>query len=86
MGSVLENLDSLIQMPSGCGEQNMIHFVPNIVIMRYLNATNRTTDEISKKAIRYMELGYQRELSYMRHDNSFSAFGNKVATVTNSSL
>ncbi len=77
MGSVLDNLENLLRVPSGCGEQNMINFVPNIVIMRYLNATNRLTEDISKKVTRYLELGYQREMSYMRYDDSFSAFGNE---------
>lgn len=57
MGPVLENIDKLIQMPFGCGEQNMLNFVPNIVISRYLNATNRMTKDLQSKTKQYMELG-----------------------------
>lgn len=76
LGATLNNLEMLIQMPNGCGEQNMLNFVPNIVILRYLQATNKLTDAIRTKIVSFTELGYQRELEYFRIDGSFSAFGN----------
>ncbi|XP_053673860.1 thioester-containing protein 1 allele R1-like [Anopheles nili] len=75
MGSTIQNLDSLIRMPYGCGEQNMLNFVPNIVVLDYLKATNKLTTNIEAKAKKFMEAGYQRELSYKHLDGSFSAFG-----------
>lgn len=75
LGSTLNNLEKLIQMPYGCGEQNMLNFVPNIVVLRYLEASNKLTEPIRSKTVRYTELGYQRELEYIRSDGSFSAFG-----------
>nr|BAR45594.1 thioester-containing protein 1 [Niponia nodulosa] len=76
MGPTVNNLDKLIKMPYGCGEQNMVNFVPNIAVADYLNTTNQFTDKLKNKAIKYMEAGYQRELTYKRSDGSFSAFGN----------
>uniref|UniRef100_A0A915D6N5 Uncharacterized protein n=1 Tax=Ditylenchus dipsaci TaxID=166011 RepID=A0A915D6N5_9BILA len=75
MGPVLANVEGLVQMPFGCGEQNMVTFVPNIVVMRYLKATRRANQILEAKAIKHMEAGYQRQLTYRRSDNSFSAFG-----------
>uniref|UniRef100_A0A8W7PEI2 TEP1-F n=1 Tax=Anopheles coluzzii TaxID=1518534 RepID=A0A8W7PEI2_ANOCL len=75
LGSSIENLDSLIRMPFGCGEQNMLNFVPCIVVLDYLKACKRLTVEIESKAKRCMEIGYQRELTYKHQDGSFSAFG-----------
>ncbi|XP_042884512.1 alpha-1-inhibitor 3-like isoform X2 [Penaeus japonicus] len=72
----LENLGSLIRMPYGCGEQNMINFAPNIYIMQYLKATNQGTPESTEKLLRFMRTGYQRELLYRRSNGSYSAFGN----------
>ena len=40
-GPSLENLDSLIKMPYGCGEQNMLRFAPNVFAAVYMKATNR---------------------------------------------
>uniref|UniRef100_A0A4D5R9R7 TEP1-F n=1 Tax=Scolopendra viridis TaxID=118503 RepID=A0A4D5R9R7_SCOVI len=76
MGTTVNNLDKLLRMPYGCGEQNMLNFVPNIAITDYLTGTNQLTPDIKEKAIRFMESGYQRQLTYKRTDNSFSAFGN----------
>ena len=71
----LEGLENLLQMPFGCGEQNMILFAPNIYVARYLEATGQTKPEVSAKAEFLMTTGYQRQLTYRRDDGSFSAFG-----------
>nr|XP_045622212.1 murinoglobulin-1-like [Procambarus clarkii] len=76
----LENLGHLIRMPYGCGEQNMINFVPNIFIMQYLKASRQATPESTAKLLSFMKTGYQRELLYLRYDGSFSAFGNADAS------
>ncbi|XP_047484789.1 alpha-2-macroglobulin-like isoform X4 [Penaeus chinensis] len=80
LGPTLENLGSLVKMPYGCGEQNMLNFAPNIFILQYLDASNQTTPAIAKKAVDYMQKGYQRELRYRHDDGSFSAFGNSDAS------
>ncbi|XP_049917736.1 CD109 antigen-like [Epinephelus moara] len=71
----IRNLDSLVQMPLGCGEQNMIHFAPSIYVLQYLDKSVQDNKEIRSKALGYMMEGYQRQLSYQREDGSFSAFG-----------
>jgi len=62
-------------MPYGCGEQNMLNFVPNIIVLDYLTNANRLTPERESKIKGFMEAGYQGELTYKRDDGSFSAFG-----------
>ena len=57
MGSSLENVDNLLAMPSGCGEQNMLKFAPNIFIMNYLRNTKQVNDEIKSKALNFMRTG-----------------------------
>lgn len=75
LGPTVKNLDKLIRLPTGCGEQNMLNFVPNIVVLDYLKKTNQLNKELEAKSIKYMETGYQRELNYKHPDGSFSAFG-----------
>ncbi|XP_035289157.1 alpha-2-macroglobulin-like [Anguilla anguilla] len=77
MGRALKNLDRLLAMPFGCGEQNMVLFAPNIYILRYLESTEQLTPEIKSKAITFLESGYQRELNYKHNDGSYSAFGQR---------
>ena len=57
MGSVLANLDSILQMPTGCGEQNMIKFAPNIYVLQYLTGTNQLTKAIEDKALNFLRIG-----------------------------
>jgi CD109 antigen len=71
----IEGLEGLIQMPFGCGEQNMIVFAPDVYITKYLQESGQLKPEIMAKAEKLMITGYQRELTYRRSDGSFSAFG-----------
>jgi len=71
----IEGLEELIQMPFGCGEQNMILLAPDIYITKYLQESGQVKPEIMAKAEKLMITGYQRELTYRRSDGSFSAFG-----------
>ncbi|GAA6085348.1 alpha-2-macroglobulin-like protein 1 [Tachysurus ichikawai] len=75
MGRALQNLASLLAMPYGCGEQNMLLFAPNIFILQYLESTNQLTPQIKSTAQTYLVTGYQRELTYKHTDGSYSAFG-----------
>ncbi|MFC2026900.1 alpha-2-macroglobulin family protein [Chloroflexota bacterium] len=75
----MEGLEGLIQMPFGCGEQNMIVFAPDVYITKYLKESGQLKPEIMAKAEKLMITGYQRELTYRRSDGSFSAFGQSDA-------
>ncbi|KAM6959236.1 alpha-2-macroglobulin-like protein 1 [Aplochiton taeniatus] len=75
MGRAIENLDKLLAMPSGCGEQNMLGFAPDVYILNYLLSSGQLTKATLDKATLFQEGGYQRELNYKLEDGSFSAFG-----------
>jgi len=57
MGRAMKNLDKLLAMPYGCGEQNMLLFAPNIFILNYLKSTEQLTKDIQDKATRFLESG-----------------------------
>ncbi|NWS75318.1 A2MG protein, partial [Crotophaga sulcirostris] len=75
MGTAMQNLHQLLQMPFGCGEQNMVLFAPNIYVLDYLNKTGQLTEVVKSKAIGYLVSGYQRQLNYKHPDGSYSTFG-----------
>lgn len=60
MGRALKNLDQLLRMPSGCGEQNMIVLAPNIYILRYLEVTAQLTTAIRATATGYLQSGMEK--------------------------
>ena len=57
MGQYISGLSNLLQMPYGCGEQNMITFVPNIFVIKYLTAIDNLKTEDENKAKGYMLAG-----------------------------
>nr|XP_022294874.1 CD109 antigen-like [Crassostrea virginica] len=77
MGPAVKNLDQLLKMPCGCGEQTMLGFAPDIFVTNYLSATYQLSSEVKQKALGFMEKGYQRELTFQHRDGSFSAFGDR---------
>ncbi|KAM8846122.1 CD109 antigen [Synchiropus picturatus] len=70
-------LENLVQMPSGCGEQNMIRLAPNVYVLQYLSETGRSDPALRERALHNMLKGYERQLLYQREDGSFSAFGDQ---------
>ena len=71
----IDGLEGLIQMPFGCGEQNMIVFAPDVFVTKYLQESGQLKPEIMAKAEKLMITGYQRQMTYRHNDGSFSAFG-----------
>ncbi|KAM6959282.1 alpha-2-macroglobulin-like [Aplochiton taeniatus] len=75
LGRALQNLEGLLQMPYGCGEQNMALLAPNIYILEYLKNTQQLTSPIRDKTRPFLTDGYQRQLNYKHHDGAYSTFG-----------
>lgn len=82
LGTAISNLNGLIRLPTGCGEQNMLHFVPNIVVLDYLSETGTVADAVRTKAINFLSSGYQNQLKYKRSDGAFSVWGQSHAGST----
>ncbi|XP_072314147.1 CD109 antigen [Eucyclogobius newberryi] len=69
----IHQLDSLVDLPLACGEQNLVHFAPSIYVLQYL-MSGQDDAGIRSKAMRHLEEGYRRQLLYQRSDGSFGAF------------
>ncbi|XP_076066317.1 alpha-1-inhibitor 3-like isoform X1 [Oratosquilla oratoria] len=79
LGPTLANVNRLVRMPFGCGEQNLVRFAPNIFVMQYLEASQQLTPEIAARLKRNMERGYERQLTYRHDDGSYGAFERTVS-------
>ncbi|KAK5647506.1 hypothetical protein RI129_002398 [Pyrocoelia pectoralis] len=75
LGPTIHNLEKLLIVPTGCGEQIMATLAPNLFILQYLKATGGLTPSLQQRARRNLKIGYQRILDYVHNDGSFSAFG-----------
>nr|CAD7195115.1 unnamed protein product [Timema douglasi] len=52
----------------------------NVTLTGCTMNTNQLTQAIESKALRFLDVGYQQELTYRREDGSFSAFGSSDAS------
>ncbi|XP_053957332.1 thioester-containing protein 1 allele R1 [Anastrepha ludens] len=75
IGSLLGNIEHLIVLPTGCGEQTMVHFMPNLLVLRYLERLRQLTPATEMRIKRNLEVGYQHLLYYRHMNGAFSAFG-----------
>uniref|UniRef100_A0A8C7FI43 Complement C3 n=1 Tax=Oncorhynchus kisutch TaxID=8019 RepID=A0A8C7FI43_ONCKI len=72
-----DSLGSLIVQPVGCGEQNMIYMTLPVIATHYLDNTKKWEDiglDKRNTAIKYINIGYQRELAYRKEDGSYAAW------------
>ncbi len=79
VSQVMEGLDKILRMPSGCFEQTTATTYPNVLILEYLNKNKKITPEIQMKAEGYINTGYQRLVSYEVPGGGFSWFGQAPA-------
>ncbi|XP_016984792.2 alpha-2-macroglobulin isoform X2 [Drosophila rhopaloa] len=75
LGPVVKNLENLLRLPSGCGEQTMSKLVPNYLVRDYLKSIKKLTPALDTRIKRNLQEGYQNMLHYRHDDGSFSSFG-----------
>ncbi|XP_007428599.1 ovostatin-like isoform X1 [Python bivittatus] len=76
LGTAMRNFEYYLQMPYGCGEQNIAMYLSNFVILNYLNNTKQLTEEKKSRIIGHLNSGYQKQLFYQLTNGAFSTFGN----------
>uniref|UniRef100_A0A8C2Q6U6 Alpha-2-macroglobulin-like n=1 Tax=Cyprinus carpio TaxID=7962 RepID=A0A8C2Q6U6_CYPCA len=67
LGRALRNLHGLLQMPYGCGEQNMAVLSPNIYILQYLENTEQLTSAIRERATGFLKSGKRKQFYTLGH-------------------
>jgi uncharacterized protein YfaS (alpha-2-macroglobulin family) len=60
----VEGLDALLRMPFGCFEQTSSVTYPNVLVLDYLKSAKMAKPEVQMKAEQYINVGYQRLLSF----------------------
>ncbi|KAM4676612.1 complement C3 [Discoglossus pictus] len=71
------NLNHLIVVPGGCGEQNMISMTPSVIATQYLDNSGqweRIGVNRREQAIKNIRQGYTQQLVYRKPDNSYGAW------------
>uniref|UniRef100_A0A803TZD8 Complement C3 n=1 Tax=Anolis carolinensis TaxID=28377 RepID=A0A803TZD8_ANOCA len=76
-------LKHLIQIPSGCVEQNMMKMTPTVIATHYLDATNQWEKvgmNRRAEAIKLIQQGYTQQLAYKKPDHSYPPFSHKTSS------
>lgn len=76
---VMEGLDGIFQMPNGCFEQTSSTTYPNVLVLDYLREQGEIRPEVELKALEYINLGYQRLLTFEVPGGGFEWFGRAPA-------
>ena len=76
---VVDGLDKLLRMPFGCFEQTSSVTYPNVLVLNYMKRTKQINPELQMKAEQFINLGYQRLLTFEVKGGGFSWFGNPPA-------
>ncbi len=77
ISQVIDGLEGMLQQPYGCFEQTSSTTYPNVLVLDYLKTTNQVNPRIQLQAEQYINLGYQRLLSFEvgGMPGGFSLFG-----------
>jgi hypothetical protein len=70
---VSDSVEGLLERPYGCGEQTISSTYPNLMILKFV----KEDSPIRKKAMGYLQKGYERLLGYQTGSGGFSYWGAK---------
>ena len=75
LSQVVDGMDALLRVPSGCFEQTTSTAWPNVLVTAYLQQTKQLKPEVQLKAESLMSAGYQRLLTFEHAGGGYSWFG-----------
>ncbi|TCI90366.1 TonB-dependent receptor plug domain-containing protein [Tenacibaculum sp. M341] len=75
IGDVMNGIESIIREPYGCFEQVSSSTYPNILVLKYLQETNKSNPEIEAKALEYIKKGYKKLAAYETSKDGFEWYG-----------
>lgn len=78
---IMEGIDGMLKMPYGCFEQTSSITYPNVLALDYLKKVGRLTPAIEMKAVEYINIGYQRLLSFEVQGGGFDWYGKAPANI-----
>ncbi len=80
--TLLEGLENIFRMPSGCFEQTSSTTYPNVLALDYLRRNKLNVPAVEAKAKQYIHLGYQRLVGFEVQGGGFDWYGRPPANLT----
>lgn len=81
VAQIIENIDAMLKMPTGCFEQTSSSLYPDILVLKYLRENDLNNSELEEKALEYISKGYQKLLTYevKSEKGGYSLYGDAPA-------
>ncbi len=79
---LVEGLQNIFRLPTGCFEQTSSATYPNVLALDYLKRTGQRSPDVEAKARQYIHLGYQRLLGFEVQGGGFDWYGRPPANLT----
>ncbi|MBI2808306.1 MAG: hypothetical protein HYX68_25240 [Planctomycetes bacterium] len=81
MAQVVDGLDGMMRMPGGCFEQTSSSAYPNVLIVDYIKKNRIASPQMLMKAEQYLNIGYQRLLTFERPGGGFDWWGREAPLI-----
>jgi alpha-2-macroglobulin-like protein len=78
---LLDGLEGIFRQPNGCFEQTSSTTYPNVMALAYMQSNGLENPEIQAKATQYIQMGYQRLMTFEIKGGGFDWFGRGPANV-----
>jgi hypothetical protein len=75
LSQALQAAEGLLQMPHGCFEQTSASVYPDLLVLDYLQQSRTDSPEVRRRAEEYLQLGYQRLLTFECRGGGFDWWG-----------
>jgi uncharacterized protein YfaS (alpha-2-macroglobulin family) len=75
VSQLMEGMDGMLRMPTGCMEQTSSSAYPNVLVVDYLRKGRIGSPAVMMKAENYLNAGYQRLLTFERPGGGFDWWG-----------
>jgi uncharacterized protein YfaS (alpha-2-macroglobulin family) len=72
---VLEGTEGMLRMPGGCMEQTSSSAYPNVLVVDYVKKSRTASPQLLLKSEQYLNVGYQRLLTFERPGGGFDWWG-----------
>jgi alpha-2-macroglobulin-like protein len=79
LSDLFTGAESILQEPHGCFEQVSSSTFPNILALQFLKQSGLIQPDVEKRALGYIQNGYQKLVAYEIKDGGFEWFGHPPA-------
>ena len=75
LAHVGESLEGMLERPWGCGEQTISSTYPSVLLLKFEKESKRPLGSLHQRAMRYLDRGYARLLTYADPSGGFTYWG-----------